>query len=162
MAPHINAGVAVADIKECVRCGVRQVLLADLQSSWLEVGMNLHCQHASFPSLHQHPYIHVVVEGLSWMGMTFAVVFLHLMMAPNMAVLLADPFHDCHCWLICVPLLLYCWIPLVMFHHDAALSSSTWNARRRGGSELDRGRVSIENVDKRLLRETNKQKRVRL
>ena len=47
-----------------------------------------------------------------------------------LVVLLADPFCDCHCWLVYIPLLLCCWIPLVLvvFYLDVAFSSSsTWN-----------------------------------
>ena len=62
-------------------------------------------------------------------------LFIVLSRASNMlVVLLANPFRDCHCWLLLVRvlLLLCCWIPLmvVKFHLGVAFSSSssTWNA----------------------------------
>ena len=80
MVSNINAGVDVTDRKSCVRCSLQQVFLADPQSSWLEVGKDLNASFISntianttpFPSL-RYPYVHVVVvERVSWTGMTFA------------------------------------------------------------------------------------------
>ena len=65
-----------------------------------------------------------------------AVLFIVLSLSSDMLiVLLADPFCDCHFWLLLVgvPLLLCCWIPLVLvvFHLGVSFSSSsssTWSA----------------------------------
>ena len=58
------------------------------------------------------------------------VIIYCIVLSPASGVSLADPFRDCHCWLMVrVLLLLCCWISLMVFHIGIAFSSSSsiWN-----------------------------------